>query len=95
VRPCDLPAWNTFLSEGRYRAAVLRLPHPTNDSDNCLILICGPAMHERDNGLLIPANPEAGVRVAQNPPGSTTIVGRSGSVARDTISAGESLNRTA
>jgi hypothetical protein len=42
VRPCDLPAWNTFLSEGRYRAAVLRLPHPTNDSDNCLILICGP-----------------------------------------------------
>ena len=31
----------------------------------------------------------------QNPPGSTTIVGRSGSVARDSISVGESLNRTA
>jgi hypothetical protein len=31
----------------------------------------------------------------QNPPGNTTIVGRSGNVARDTINVGESLNRTA
>lgn len=42
VRECDLPGWNTYLSEGHHRAAVLRLPHPTNNSDNCLILICGP-----------------------------------------------------
>jgi hypothetical protein len=41
VRECDLPGWHTYLSEGHYRAAVLRLPHPTNNSDNCLILICG------------------------------------------------------
>jgi hypothetical protein len=37
----DMPAWEAYLSSIALQTALIRLPHPTNESDNCLIIIPG------------------------------------------------------
>ncbi len=37
----DICAWEGFLAAAGFNAALLRLPHPTNTRDNCLVFIRG------------------------------------------------------
>ena len=43
VRNEDVPRWAKLLAAEDHVGAIVQLPHPTNRSDNCLVLIPGQA----------------------------------------------------
>jgi hypothetical protein len=43
----DAPAWEAYLAAAGYRAAIMRIPHPRNAIDNCLVLVLGQSVSPR------------------------------------------------
>ena len=41
VTSVDIPQWEAYLASARCNAAIVRIPHPTNTFDNCIVLIRG------------------------------------------------------